>query len=67
MRFERRDKEFFEEIIEEIIANEREPLTRALGTQFEGFERALAVLDRARKLAGTTGVVARMPFDIDIR
>jgi len=67
VRFERREKEFFEQIIEEIVAGQREPLTRILGAPPDVLARALTVLEHARKLAGKTGVVARMPFDIEIR
>jgi len=67
VRFERREKELFEQIIEEIVAGEREPLTRMLGTRLDVLDRAFTVLEHAQKIAGTTGVVARMPFDIDIR
>ncbi len=67
VRFERREKDLFEQIIEEMVASEREPLTRILGTRLDVLDRAFTVLEHVRKLAGTTGVVARMPFDIDIR
>ncbi len=67
VRYERKDKELIEQIIEEALAGQREPLTRALvgdaGAQLDTLTKALAVFDHARKLAGTNGVVARMPFD----
>lgn len=67
VRFERREKDLFEQIIEEVVAGEREPLTRILGVRTDVLDRALTVLEHARKLAGTSGVVARMPFDVEIR
>ncbi len=63
VRYERREKKLFEEILEEVMAGEREPLTRSLGarsaTSAGVLADALAVYEHARRLAGTNGVVAR--------
>lgn len=67
VRFERREKEFVEELVEELMASEREPLTRALATRLDALGDALAAYERVRRLAGTSGVVARLPFDFDVR
>ncbi len=71
VRYERREKELFEEILDEVMAGQREPLTRALGARsaagVDVLSEALAVFDHARRLAGTNGVVARLPFDFDVR
>ncbi|MCY2961034.1 MAG: signal peptide peptidase SppA [Planctomycetota bacterium] len=71
VRYERRDQKLLDEILEELIANEREPLTRALvgddGRKLGALSEALAVFEHARRLAGTSGVVARLPFDFDVR
>lgn len=71
VRYERREKKLIEEILEEVMAGEREPLTRSLGarsaTSAGVLADALAVYEHARRLAGTNGVVARLPFDFDVR
>jgi protease-4 len=67
VRYERRDKRFLDELLEEVLAGEREPLTRVLGGHFDALHEALEMFEHARKLAGASGVVARLPFDFVVR
>ena len=67
VRYERREKKFIDELLEEVLAGEREPLTHALAGQFDALHEALEVFEHARKLAGASGVVARLPFDFVVR
>jgi len=71
VRYERRERELIEEIIDEVMASQREPLTRALGARTAAgigvLSEALGVFERVRRLAGESGVVARLPFDFDVR
>jgi len=71
VRYERPELDLLEQILEEAIAGQREPLARAvrarLGDQADALASALSVFEHARKLAGTNGVVARLPFDFEVR
>lgn len=71
VRYEREEKDLIQEIIEEALDQKRGPLAHALLGGAEGelgvLSEALAVFEHARRLAGTNGVVARMPFDFVIR
>lgn len=71
VRYERPELDLLEQILEEAIAGQREPLARAveahLGNQADALASAWKVFEHARKLAGTNGVVARLPFDFELR
>ncbi|MBL8860808.1 MAG: signal peptide peptidase SppA [Planctomycetes bacterium] len=67
VRFERREKELFEELLDAALAGRREPLARQLRGRADVAGEAWAALERVRRLVGTTGVVARLPFDFEVR
>lgn len=67
VRYERPEKDFLQEILETAMEGEREPLARAVPASSGLLAEARATIERFERLLGTAGVVARLPFDFDVR
>ncbi len=66
VRYERREQNPIEQILEELMRENGDRLARAASPRPNPLDAALEVLEHVRKLAGTQGVLARLPFDIRI-
>ena len=67
VRYESEELHPFDELLREFTASDPEPLVAALGRELGPLRELLALLERARRLAGASGVVARLPFDLEPR
>jgi len=67
VRYERSEPKLIDELLEQALGNEPEQLTRAIDERFGAFEDLLSPLVQARRMAGQSGLVARLPFDVRFR
>ena len=67
VRYLRDEEDEFALFLRELTTPEPDPLVRAAASELVPLRDALALLERARRLAGHDGVVARLPFDFEPR
>ncbi len=67
VRFERPEPKLIDEILEQALGNEPAHLTRALDERLGAIDDLMGPLAQVRRLAGRSGLVARLPFDIRFR
>jgi len=67
VRYAQDEEDEFTLFLRELTAPEPDPLIRAAAVELAPLRETLAFLERARRLAGQDGVVARLPFDFDPR
>ncbi|MSR62859.1 MAG: signal peptide peptidase SppA [Planctomycetes bacterium] len=67
VRYERDPSNALDEFLQQVVAERLQPLTRSLAEPLAPLAALEPLLARLRELVGRTGVVARLPFDFEVR
>jgi hypothetical protein len=67
VRFDRPEPDLIGQIVEEALGDDPSKLTRAIEERMAALDDVLGPVAEVRRLAGRSGLVARLPFDIRFR